>query len=124
MRTGNYERNADEIDHIVLECAAHGYSKAQICACIGISRGVLSQWANAYPRFNDILQQADVLSQAWWEGRAMDGTAQTRIGGTIWNKSVTARFPHDYAERVEKGKIGETGKKVQGIKWKVIRHNV
>jgi len=114
-----YLARADEIDHLVLECGAHGYSYAQIAACIGISRDRLNLWAKEHPRLAEVLDRAQTLSQAWWEGRAMDGTANQRIGATVWHKSMAARFPHDYADRQEVGTIGESGR-VAKVEWKIV----
>jgi hypothetical protein len=116
---GRYLPHADAIDHVALECGAHGYSRTQIAACIGISRDTLTKWIARYPRFAEVMQRADTLSQAWWEGRAMDGTAQSRIGGTIWAKSMQARFPADYTERVEQGAIGD-GARLSKIEWEIV----
>lgn len=112
-----YVQHADAIDHLALECGAHGYSRAQIAACIGISRKTLDQWAEQHPRFAEVLERADTLAQAWWEGRAQDGTANQRIGSSVWHKSVAARFPHDYADRQEIGAIGD-GQRVRRITWR------
>lgn len=114
-----YLANADAIDHLVLECGANGYSYAQIAACIGVSRDRLNLWAKEYPRLAEVLDRAATLSQAWWEGRAMDGTANAKIGGTIWGKSMAARFPRDYADRLEQGVIGEGGR-AAAIEWKIV----
>lgn len=100
-RLGAYTRHADEIDLVVLNCGAHGYSLAQMAACIGVATSTLRDWSNNSERFASVLDRARTLSQAWWEGRAMDGTAQNTIGASVWVKSVTARFPQDYAERRE-----------------------
>lgn len=118
-RPSTYLANADAVDHLVLECGANGYSYAQIAACIGVSRDTLNRWAKEHARLAEVLDRANTLSQAWWEGRAMDGTANARIGGTIWHKSMAARFPHDYADRVEQGSIGD-GARVTEIRWKVV----
>lgn len=112
-----YAQNPDAIDHLVLECAAHGYSRAQIAACLGVSYQTLGLWVKNHPRFADVMERALTLSQAWWEGRAMDGTANSLIGQTVWSKSIAARFPEDYAERQEIGGIGEVAR---SIKWRVV----
>lgn len=114
-----YQAYADQIDHLVLECGAHGYSKAQIAACIGVSTTTLTHWAREHPRLAEVLDRAHTLAQAWWEGRAMDGTANGRIGGTIWHKSMAARFPHDYADRQEVGDIGASGRASE-IRWNIV----
>lgn len=119
VKNYTYIERADEIDHLVLECGANGYSYAQIAACIGISREKLNTWAKTYPRLAETLSRAATLSQAWWEGRAMDGTANSRIGGSVWGKSMAARFPRDYAERLEQGQIGEAGR-VSKIEWEIV----
>lgn len=119
MRYSRYETNADAVDHLVLECGAHGYSRTQMAACIGISRGNLMVWAKRFPRFADVLERADTLAQAWWEGRAMDGSAQNRIGQSVWHKSMAARFPREYADRLEQGGIGD-GEKIERINWTVV----
>lgn len=114
-----YLQHADEVDHMTLECGAAGYSRAQIAACLGVSRETLKAWTKRHPRFAEVLERADTLSQAWWEGRAMDGTANARIGGSVWAKSMAARFAHDYADRIEQGAIGAGGAR-QAIEWKVV----
>jgi len=114
-----YEQNADAVDHLALECGAHGYSRAQIAACIGISKQLLATWIKDYPRFTEVMERADTLAQAWWEGRAMDGTAQSRIGGTVWHKSVAARFPHEYADRQEIGPMGGAGRASE-VRWNIV----
>lgn len=113
-------QHADAIDHLTLECGASGYSRAQIAACIGVSKQTLDNWVRDNPRFAGVMDRAMTLSQAWWEGRAMDGTAHARIGGTVWHKSVAARFPADYADRTEVGAIGEADR-VQRINWRVVK---
>jgi hypothetical protein len=118
-RQSQYLANADAIDHLVLECGAHGYSRAQIAACIGVGRNTLDRWSKEHPRLAEVLERADTLAQAWWEGRAMDGTANQRIGAAIWGKSMAARFSHDYADRIEQGAIGESAR-VTEIRWKVV----
>lgn len=100
-RPSAYHANADEIDVLVMRCGVNGYSKAQIAACLGISTKTLVQWASQHARFADVLDRAITASQAWWEGRAMDGTATSLIGAPVWAKSVSARFPQDYTERRE-----------------------
>ena len=52
--------------------------------------------------------------------RLLQGTASQKIGGTVWHKSVAARFPDDYADRLEQGTIGE-GAKRQSLTWKVVK---
>lgn len=100
-RLGTYVKHADEIDLLILNCGANGYSLAQMAACVGVSTKNLHIWAADSERFASVLERAKTLSQAWWEGRAMDGMAQNHIGASVWVKSMTARFPHDYAERRE-----------------------
>jgi len=117
--SGYNEHTADELDHLILSCGAAGYSYAQTAACIGISNKTLKSWAVQHPRLRSILERSNTLAQAWWEGRAMDGTANAKIGSTIWNKSMSARFPQDYTERQEVGKFGEAAE-VTEIKWNVV----
>lgn len=117
---GRYLQNADAVDHVVLECGAHGYSRAQTAACLGISRETLTAWVKTYPRLAEVMQRSETLAQAWWEGRAMDGTAAARIGGQVWSKSVAARFPHDYADRIEQGDIGAGAARAQKIEWEIV----
>jgi hypothetical protein len=100
-RLSVYVQNADEVDLLIINCGAHGYSFAQMAACVGVATSTLRQWAADSERFASVLERAKTLSQAWWEGRAMDGTAQNHIGASVWVKSMTARFPQDYAERRE-----------------------
>lgn len=118
-RPSMYTVHADEIDNLVLECGAAGYSLAQIAAVIGISINTMRNWMRDVPRFAAVVDIARTRSQAWWEGRAMDGTANDLIGPSVWAKSVAARFPADYTDRQEQGGIGDGGK-IEKIKWEVV----
>lgn len=100
-RLGIYTQHADEIDLLLLRCGAAGYSFAQMAACIGVATRTLKEWAGASERCASVLERSKTLSQAWWEGRAMDGTANNLIGSTVWAKSMAARFREDYTERHE-----------------------
>lgn len=100
-RMSLYKTNSDTIDNLVLRCGAEGYSDAQIAACIGVSKVTLHNWISDYPQFREIYNRAKTLSQSWWEGAAMRGTANSVIGGSVWSKSMAARFPEDYTERKE-----------------------
>ena len=100
-RISLYQSKSEEIDELVLQCGANGYSYAQTAACVGVSTQTLKKWAVEFPQFAEILDRAHTLSQAWWEGRAMDGVANNLIGGNIWVRSMAARFPADYTERRE-----------------------
>lgn len=114
-----YAERSEEIDELVLQCGAAGYSEAQTAACIGVSKAMLQAWAREYPHFAAVLSRASTLSQARWEGMAMDGTAQGLIGQTVWTKSMAARFPDDYTDRQEQGRIGEAGE-IREIRWSVV----
>lgn len=118
-RVSVYKAHADEIDHLVLQCGAAGYSYAQTAACIGVGAATLKKWAAEHPRFASVLERAHTLSQAWWEGRAMDGHANAVIGASIWSRSMAARFPHDYTERQEQGRFGEAAD-AQKLEWSVV----
>lgn len=119
-RFGMYKMNHDEIDDLVLRCGACGYSRAQMAACIGISKETLQAWLKDYPQFREVMLRAQTLAQSWWEGRAQDGTANALIGASIWSRSMAARFPSEYTERQETGSMGEA-EKIEEVRWSVVR---
>ena len=100
-RPSLYVTHCDAIDELVLECGRQGYSVVQMAAALGVPGHRLTRWEEQHPRFKEVMDTARTYSQAWWEGRAMDGTAASLIGPAVWAKSVSARFPNDYTDRTE-----------------------
>lgn len=86
---------------MVIDLGKQGKSEVQISAGIDVPRTTMRSWAEQHPEFSSALTRAKELEQAWWEDAAQKGTAQSKIGPAVWNKSVSARFREDYTERHE-----------------------
>lgn len=85
----------------VLAMGIEGKSKAQMAAELGVCRQTLENWAAQHPAFLDALTRARDLAQAWWENQAQANIGNRDFNAALWAKSMAARFPDDYANRVK-----------------------
>ena len=82
-----------------------GKSKAWMCAHMGVSRQTVEDWTKAHPEFLDAIMRAMLMSQAWWEDMGQDNMislpATGSLNGSVWSRSMAARFPADWREKTE-----------------------
>lgn len=82
----------------VLEWGAEGKSKTQMAAKLGVSKQRLYDWERDHDEFRDALTRAMTLSQAWWEDKGQEGMTADKFNGSVWSRSMAARFPEDWRE--------------------------
>lgn len=91
----------------VIEFGARGKSLAWMAAELDVVRDTIHEWMKVHPEFSDAMARARLKSQAWWEDFGQDNTMLPPGAGTFnaaaWGKSVSARFPDDWREKVAIG---------------------
>ena len=76
-----------------------GWSKASMCAELMISRQTIDNWMADHPEFLGAMEIALLLSQQWWEHKGQDNLVTTGFQGSVYSRSMSARFPQDWTER-------------------------
>jgi hypothetical protein len=92
-----------------IEYGKLGKSKAYMAANFGVSRQTLDNWIAAHPEFMDAMARALDLSQAWWEDAGQAGMAADKFNGSVWSRSMAARFPADWREISRQEQTGADG---------------
>jgi len=83
-----------------LEYGAQGKSRAWMAAEFGVSRITLMNWEEQYPEFLSAMTRARELAQRWWEDVGQDGLLMgSGFNGSVWSRSMSARFPDDWREK-------------------------
>ena len=86
----------------VIEFGKLGLSVAQMASRLDTSKQTLLRWVEANPEFRDAMEVARSHSQAWWEemGQAnlIMPMGSGSFQGSVWSRSMAARFPDDWRE--------------------------
>jgi len=86
----------------VIELGRLGLSVAQMASRLDTSKQTLLRWVEANPEFRAAMEVARSHSQAWWEemGQAnlIMPMGSGSFQGSVWSRSMAARFPDDWRE--------------------------
>lgn len=97
----------------VLEYGALGKSFEQMSALMGIGITTMKRWREEHEEFRTALEDAQALSQTWWEDHAQSYLVEHKDGEKLntglWSRSMAARFPQNYSERVKQEISGPNG---------------
>ena len=94
----------------VVELGRQGMSVVEMACSIGVSRNTLeTNWTEAHPEFLEAFRRAKDESQAWWERTGRVGMLAKTIDGSIFSRSMAARFPHDWRETKRNEHTGADG---------------
>jgi hypothetical protein len=63
-----------------------------------IDRSTIDEWAKVHEDFSLALARAKVLEQRWWEDVGQSGLTDKSFQGSLWSRSMAARFPHEWRE--------------------------
>lgn len=86
----------------IVELGREGLSIVQMAAALDVHRETIEQnWPAAYPEFSEAFAFARLLSQAWWEAKGQDSLDKPVFQGSVWSRSMAARFPKDWREKTE-----------------------
>ena len=110
----------------VIELGKLGKSLEQMAMQMNISYRTLVRWRDAYEEFRHALEDAHALSQAYWEELAQAHIIEHKDGEKLntglWSRSMAARFPKNYSERVKQEITGAEGAPLlTGIKVEFIK---
>lgn len=98
MPAGRPTAYKPEYCEAVIELGRAGKSKVQMAASFDVSKQTLLNWADTYPEFLDALTRATTLAQDWWETQGQIGLTADKFNGSVWSRSMAARFPEDWRE--------------------------
>ena len=102
----------------VLEYGALGKSFEQMSALMGIGITTMKRWREEFEEFRTALEDAQALSQTWWEDHAQSYLVEHKDGEKLntglWSRSMAARFPQNYSERVKQEISGPGGSALKG----------
>jgi len=97
----------------VIELGMLGKSFEQMSAQLNVSYRTLCRWRDSHEEFCHALEDAQALSQAWWEDQAqchmLEYKDGERLNPSLWSRSMAARFPGKYSERVKQEISGPGG---------------
>ena len=101
----------------VVEFGKQGKSLTWMAANIGVAKSTLYLWEQTHPEFSDSLTRARQHAQAWWEDQGQDnmllGPGMGSFNGSVWSRSMAARFPEDWREKSETALTGPGGQPLQ-----------
>lgn len=100
MPAGRPTEYRPELCEAVIEWGKLGKSKTWIASEIGVTRETLYAWERTHPEFSDAMARAKVFEQRWWEDAGQDGMRLQGFGQSIWSRSMAARFPKEWREKV------------------------
>lgn len=103
----------------VIEFGKLGLSVAQMASRLDTSKQALLRWVEANPEFRDAMEVARSHSQAWWEEMGQANLIMPKdsgsFQGSVWSRSMAARFPDDWRENKGVELTGKDGGAVQSV---------
>lgn len=96
-----------------LEYGALGKSLEQMSSLMGIGITTLKRWRDEHEDFRAALEDAQGLAQTWWEDMAQSYMVESKdtekLNTGLWSRSMAARFPKNYSDRVKQEISGPDG---------------
>lgn len=83
----------------VVEAGRQGKSVAWMASEFDVNKDTIYEWAKVHPEFSDALTRARAHAQRWWEDKGQDGMVAPGFNGSVWSRSMAARFPDDWREQ-------------------------
>ena len=97
----------------VIELGRLGKSFEQMSAQLNVSYRTLCNWRDNHEEFFHALEDAQALAQAFWEEMAqayiIEHKDGERLNTGLWSRSMAARFPKKYSERIKQELTGAEG---------------
>ena len=81
-----------------IEHGRDGKSMVWIASAFGVSRQTVQAWIAKHPEFAEAMELARTHAQAKWEDAGQTGMNVPGFGGSVWSRSMAARFPDDWRE--------------------------
>ena len=103
----------------VRELGKIGKSLEQMAMQLNVSYRTLCNWRDTHEEFFHALGDAHAFSQAWWEEQAqtymLEHKDAPKLNSGLWSRSMAARFPKNYSERVKQEITGANGTPLTAI---------
>ena len=93
----------------VVEWGRLGKSRAWIASELDIAKHTLQSWEKEHSDFSAAMTRAMTHSQRWWEDAGQDGIEKREFNGSVWSRSMGARFPDDWRESTKQELTGADG---------------
>ena len=93
----------------VVEWGKLGKSRAWMCSQLDISHTTLLEWEANNEDFAKALTRAEMHAQAHWEDLGHDNITAPVFQGSVWSRSMAARFPKTWREKTEQEVTGKDG---------------
>ena len=98
---------------VVIAQGKLGKSIVQMALACGVCRNTLKGWASEHPEFLTAFTLAKEYSLQWWESIAqthmIEEPGAAKINQGVWSRSMAARFPKKYSERIKQELTGAEG---------------
>lgn len=85
----------------VIEWGKLGKSKAWMCSKLETTPQTMAAWCEAHPEFLEAITRGVTHSQEWWEDKGQDCIEKAGFQGSVWSRSMAARFPNDWREKTD-----------------------
>lgn len=96
-----------------IELGTKGKSLEQISGALGITYRTLCNWRDSHEEFFHALEEAKIREMIWWEEHAQAYLVEhkdgERLNVGLWSRSMAARFPKKYSERIKQELTGAEG---------------
>ncbi len=96
-----------------IELGSKGKSLEQISGALGITYRTLCRWREEHVEFCHALEEAKIKEMIWWEEHAQNYLVEhkdgERLNVGLWSRSMAARFPKKYSERIKQELTGSDG---------------
>lgn len=97
----------------VIELGKLGKSFEQMSSILGIGITTLKRWREEHEEFRASLEDAQGFAQTWWEDMAQSYLVESKdtekLNTGLWSRSMAARFPKNYSDRVKQEISGPEG---------------
>lgn len=97
----------------VIELGKQGKSFEQMASILGVGITTFKRWREEHEEFRTALEDAQGFAQTWWEDMAQSYLVESKdtekLNTGLWSRSMAARFPNNYSDRVKQEISGPNG---------------
>lgn len=90
-----------------------GKSFEQMASILEVGITTFKRWREEHEEFRTALEDAQGFSQTWWEDMAQSYLVESKdtekLNTGLWSRSMAARFPKNYSDRVKQEITGAEG---------------
>lgn len=102
----------------VIELGKLGKSFEQMASMIGVGITSFKRWRDEHEEFRTALEDAQGFAQTWWEDMGQSYLVESKdtekLNTGLWSRSMAARFPNNYSDRVKQEISGPNGTALKG----------